>query len=141
MGGSGRPRRQRWRPCSATLCSVGLLVILITRKVWPMAAIAHRTASDIALRFADGTEQMLSEHRGRVVVLQVMSTRCTRCSQIVKLLNEWQQTPGIQPIGIAINAEAREMIHDFIARCSPAFPGALDDKHNICTLLGLARDQ
>jgi hypothetical protein len=89
----------------------------------------------------DGTEQRLSQYRGRVVVLQVMSTRCRRCVQIVKLLNGWQQSLGIQPVAIAINAEAREMIGDFVTHSAPEFPVALDSKKNICGLLDLPQDK
>ncbi|SRR5258708_6441734 len=106
-----------------------------------MAAIAQRAPAEAPLRMLDGAEQSLSQYRGRVVVLQVMSTRCSRCVQIVKLLNALQHDLGIQPIAIAINAEAREMIDDFVTHSTPEFPVALDSKKNICELLGLSADK
>lgn len=105
-----------------------------------MPAIAHRAAADIRLRLPDGSERMLSEYRGRVVVLQVMSTRCVRCAEIVALLNRLRRELAIQPIAIAVNGEARETIAEFAAACAPEFPLALDSKTNVCDLLGLPRE-
>ncbi|SRR5579871_6862116 len=105
------------------------------------AATPCKNASEMKLRLLDGTDRMLSDFRGRVVVLQVMSTRCSRCAQIVKLLNDLQRSLEIQPIAIAINAEAREMIDAFVAHSGPEFPVALDSKANLCDLLGLPQDK
>ena len=105
-----------------------------------MAAVAQKMPAELTLRMMDGQERMLSEYRGRIVVLQVMSTRCGGCVRKIKLLNDLQETFGndcIQPIAVAINTEAPEMIEEFIERSGPRFPVALSSKQNVCEFAGL----
>jgi len=89
----------------------------------------------------DGARLSLSEYRGRVVVLQILSTRCSRCAAIIQMLNRLQRELGIQAMAIAINAEARDKIEEFVRHSGPEFPVAIDTKANVCELLGLPHDK
>jgi len=96
---------------------------------------------DWELELIDGGRQALSQYRGRVVVLQILSTHCSRCAAIIQMLNRLQRELGMQALAIAVNAEAREKIEEFVRHSGAEFPVAIDTKANVCELLGLPHDK
>ncbi len=106
-----------------------------------MAAIAQRIPAEMMLHLMDGRSRQLSEYRGRIVILQVMTTRCSRCAGIVKLLNELQRSVNVQPIAIAIDPEAERRLPEFVERTAPEFPVAVSSKTTICELFDLPKER
>jgi peroxiredoxin len=106
-----------------------------------MASATQRLPLEWELELIDGGRQALSHYRGRVVVLQILSTRCSRCAAIVQMLNLLQREFGIQALALAVNADAREKIDEFVHHSGPEFPVAIDTKPNVCDLLGLPHDR
>lgn len=81
-----------------------------------------RPAPDLAWYAADGSQIQLSKHKGKVVVLEIMSTTCPHCQQSAQLLSRLQTEFGnkVQVLGMAINDDANAA--DFIRTYRVNFP-------------------
>lgn len=81
-----------------------------------------RPAPDLAWYAADGSQIQLSKHKGKVVILEVMSTTCPHCQQSAQLLSRLQAefAGKVQVLGLAINDDANAA--DFIRTYRVNFP-------------------
>ena len=90
-----------------------------------------RPLADITVPMADGKKVRLSQYRGKVMVVALVSTTCDHCISSLQTLSALQKdygARGFQAVGIAANDEAQSNLAGFI-RLQIAFPvGYLD--HN-----------
>ena len=104
------------RPLIATL--LALTAIL------PMMADAPRSSPEFVIKGAGG-QTLLSQYKGKVVLLMFMFTTCPHCQQSTQMLNGIQKEygpRGVQVLGVAFNEGAPLLVAEFIRRFQPTFP-------------------
>lgn len=85
-------------------------------------ATASRPAPDLTFQTSKGPDR-LSNYKGKVIALEILSTTCARCqatSKILSKLNTELGDKGFQPIGVAINEGAD--VAQFIRRFNVNYP-------------------
>jgi peroxiredoxin len=98
---------------------VGLLVAVGCA----MGAQVPRPSPEFAIQMPSGQQELLSKHKGKVVVLEFLLTTCPHCqnsSRILSKLKDEFGAKGFQPLGVAINPEAD--VTDFVRRFNVNFP-------------------
>ncbi len=95
------------------------------------AASTPRPLADVAVPMPDGKKVRLSQYRGKVMVVALVSTTCDHCIAALQMLSTIQKEygpRGFQAVGVAANDEAQDNLAGFI-RLQIAFPvGYLDQK-------------
>ena len=95
------------------------------------AASTPRPLADVTVPMADGKKVRLSQYRGKVMVVALVSTTCDHCIASLQTLSTIQKEygpRGFQAVGVAANDEAQANLAGFI-RLQIAFPvGYLDQK-------------
>jgi thiol-disulfide isomerase/thioredoxin len=84
-----------------------------------------RPAGEFAISMPDGTQQLLSQYSGKVVVLAFISTSCPHCQHTTQLLTAIQKeyaSRGVQMLAAAFNPEAQSLVTGFIKQFQPNFP-------------------
>ncbi|MGH9659987.1 MAG: redoxin domain-containing protein [Bryobacteraceae bacterium] len=72
-----------------------------------------------------GAQVLLSEYRGKVVLVAFLVTRCKICPRAVETLSALQKEyapRGFQALGTLIDEMAETLIGDFLVRHRPRFP-------------------
>jgi peroxiredoxin len=72
-----------------------------------------------------GGEALLSQFRGKVVLLAFIFTSCPHCQHTVGIMSDIQKeygSRGFQPLGAAFNEGAGQLLSGFLTQFHPAFP-------------------
>lgn len=84
-----------------------------------------RPAPEFAMEVANGKQWLLSQQRGKVVMIEFLLTTCPHCqntSRVVqKLVNEYGPQ-GFVAVGCAINDMAKLLVPDFIRNYGLSYP-------------------
>ena len=89
------------------------------------AATVPRHSPEFAVNMPDGTQKLLTQYRGKVVVLVFILTTCPHCQHTVGLLSKLQNEFGaqrLQVLAAAIEDNAKADVPGFIRQFRPAFP-------------------
>jgi peroxiredoxin len=100
-----------------------ILIGLLAAAVSVTGAQIPRQSPEFAIQLSNGQHELLSKHKGKVVVLEFMLTTCPHCQNSARLLSKLKNefgAKGFQPLGVAINPEAD--INDFVRRFEVNFP-------------------
>ncbi len=84
-----------------------------------------RRAGEFAIKAPDGSQILVSQYSGKVVLLAFMFTTCPHCqhaSQILSGLQREYADRGLQIIGSFFNDNAEQLIPGFQTQFQPAFP-------------------
>lgn len=84
-----------------------------------------RPAGEFAITMADGSQKLLSQYKGKVVVLAFISTTCPHCQHTTGVLSGIQAeygARGVQMLAAAFNPDAPQLLPGFLAQFKPAFP-------------------
>jgi thiol-disulfide isomerase/thioredoxin len=84
-----------------------------------------RRAGEFAISATDGSQILLSQYSGKVVLLAFMFTTCPHCqhtSQILSGIQKDYADRGLQIVGSFFNDNAAQLIPDFVVQFRPAFP-------------------
>jgi thiol-disulfide isomerase/thioredoxin len=84
-----------------------------------------RPAGEFAISMNNGSQTLLSQYSGKVVLLMFMFTTCPHCQRTTQLLNPIakEYAPrGVQILAAAFNEGASALVPGFIAQFQPAFP-------------------
>lgn len=76
-----------------------------------------RKAGEVTITLNSGEQLLLSSLRGKVVALEFLLTTCPHCQRCSGILQQMYQEfgpKGFQPIGAAINDNARTLVPEFI---------------------------
>jgi len=92
--------------------------------------------------FADmnGKEVSLSDHRGKVVLLNVWATWCPPCRQempSMQRLYEKFKGESFEILAVSIDSEGREAVAPFMREMNLTFPALLDPRETIMSLYGI----
>ena len=88
------------------------------------AVTVPRPAAEFVIR-GSGGEALLSQFRGKVVLLAFIFTTCPHCQHTVGVMNDLQKEfgpRGFQPLGAAFNDMAAQLLPSFLNQFHPAFP-------------------
>ena len=76
-----------------------------------------RKAPEFVIKLPDGSQKLLSQYRGKVVVLEFLLTTCQHCKNTSRLMNKLQAEygpRGLVSIGVAVNEGAAFMIPAYV---------------------------
>jgi peroxiredoxin len=88
------------------------------------AVTVPRPAPEFVIRGAGG-EALLSQYRGKVVLLAFIFTTCPHCQHSVGIMSEVQKeyaSRGFQALGAAFNEMAAQLVPSFVTQFHPNFP-------------------
>src|SRR5208283_3827467 len=88
---------------------------LMLAELW--AADIPRKAPELAVQLTGGGQILLSQFRGKVVMIDFVHTTCPHCqnaSTIVERLYKEYGPRGFQPLGVAFNDNAALLVPDFV---------------------------
>lgn len=84
-----------------------------------------RKAGEVTITMNSGEQVLLSSLRGKVVALEFLLTTCPHCQRCSGILQQMYQefgARGFQPIGAAINDNARALVPEFIYKLGLKYP-------------------
>ena len=90
-----------------------------------------RTSPELAINLYDGRQVLLSQYRGKVVVVAFILTWCPHCQKTIGYLIKDQNAfvaRGFQVLASAIEDVARINLPAFIRRFNPPFPVGFDNQ-------------
>ncbi len=103
-----------------------LLALGMAFALWPLAAAdVPRKAPELAVQLPEGKQVLLSQYRGKVVLLAFVHTTCPHCqhdSAIIEQLYKEYGSRGFQPIDIAFNDGAAALVQDFTSQLGLTYP-------------------
>ncbi len=112
----------------------GLVVCL-----WPLAAAGlPRLSPEYVIRLTTGRQLLLSQSRGKVVVLMFISTDCPHCQQTCRLVDRLYKEYGpkrFQPFAVAFNENAGLLAPDFIERFQISYPVGYGTRESVAAYL------
>jgi peroxiredoxin len=102
------------------------------------AATIPRQSPEFAIQTMDGKQILLSQYKGKVVVLAFILTYCPHCQKTCGILGQMQKEygpQGLQILASAIEDMAKMTVPDFIKKFQPPFPVGYDLRDNVYTYL------
>src|SRR5947209_7905695 len=88
------------------------------------AVTVPRPAPEFVIR-GPGGEALLSQYRGKAVLLALIFTTCPHCQHTVEIMSEVQKEygpRGFQALGSAFNEMASQLVASFVSQFHPNFP-------------------
>jgi peroxiredoxin len=98
-----------------------------------------RKAPEVTVVLNSNEQLLLSSLRGKVVALEFLLTtcpHCQRCSGILQKMYEEFGPKGFQPIGAAINDNARSLVPEFIYKLGLKYPVGVTPRDMAYEFLG-----
>lgn len=89
------------------------------------AAAVPRKAPELEIVDHTGKHHLLSNYKGKVVVVQFLLTTCQHCQAFSQMLNQFQLKygpRGFQALGAAVNEATPQMARDYAAQYAQGFP-------------------
>jgi peroxiredoxin len=112
--------------------AVGLNLKAFTAPVPPKAA-------EVAVTMNSGEQLLLSSFKGKVVALEFLLTTCSHCQHCSGILQQMYQEfgpKGFQPVGAAVNDNARTLVPEFIYKLGLKYPVGVTPHNMACEFLG-----
>lgn len=86
-----------------------------------------RPSTEYTFVLPDGTQQLLSQYRGKIIVLEFLKVTCPACREAAKTLQKIQKdyaAKGVQVVGVSIdnNVPSRELLSFSSEFAGDAFP-------------------
>jgi thiol-disulfide isomerase/thioredoxin len=88
------------------------------------AVTVPRPARELVIKTPEG-EKLLTQYRGKVVLLAFIFTSCPHCQHTVGIMSDIQREygpRGFQALGAAFNEGADQLVPGFVAKFNPSFP-------------------
>jgi len=102
-----------------------------------------RPSPEFVIQVPKGPESLLSSYRGKVVALEFIHTTCPHCQHsaqvMTKLYAEFGKD-GFQPLAVAWNDNAVELVPAFVQQLGVTFPVGSSDREHVLTYLGFDFD-
>lgn len=84
-----------------------------------------RQSPEYGFEVPGGKQVLLSQHKGKVIMLGFYLTTCPHCKDTVKVIEKLYKqygSQGFQPLGVCINDMAKMLTPDFIKEQGATFP-------------------
>ncbi len=101
-----------------------LAICLFSVSALPGATVP-RPAPEYGFELVGGKQVLLSQYRGKVVMLGFYLTTCPHCKDTVKIVEKLYKEyapQGFQPLGVCVNDMAKMLTSDFIKEQGASFP-------------------
>ena len=101
-----------------------LVLLLCLLAALTRAVTVPRPAHEFVIR-GTGGETLLSQYRGKVVLLAFIFTSCPHCQHTIGIMSDVQKeyrSRGFQALGAAFNEGADLLIPGFLSKFNPNFP-------------------
>jgi thiol-disulfide isomerase/thioredoxin len=95
------------------------------------AAALPRKAPEFVIKLPNGGQKLLSQYRGKVVVLEFLLTTCPHCKDTSRLMNKLQAEygpRGLVSIGVAVNEGAAMRIPAYVQETGANFVVGFSDR-------------
>lgn len=105
-----------------SLCLAALLLF---------AARVPRPAPDFSFSLPNGKQIKLSDYKGQVVVVEFLLTTCPGCKKASAALQRVYEElggRGFQPLGVAINEGAAELVPGFVRELRLTYPVGISNR-------------
>lgn len=113
-------------------------LVLLTAVSLAQAANIPRPAPEFVIRLADDSQILLSQMRGKVVVMEFLLTTCPHCKAaskvLTKLQNEWGPK-GMQCVGVAIDTMPKLLLPGFVAETGVSYPVGYSEYNTAVTFM------
>jgi peroxiredoxin len=121
-------------PAIAVLCgfSVSALAVMPT---------LPRKSPEFTITLPSGKQILLSSYRGKVVLLAWVHTNCVYCQALTLKLNKFDKElgpRGFQPLEVAWNEEARQLVPEFVRKFDVKFPVGYSEWNPIMSYMGFS---
>ena len=117
------------------LSTLAITSVLLTSAA---AATVPRQAPEFAILMPNKSQILLSQHRGKVVLLEILFTTCPHCqhaSQIMSKLQTEYGPKGFQALGVAFNEMAHMLVADFVRDYKVNYPVGYSPREPIVSFL------
>ncbi len=97
-----------------------------------------RKAPELAVQMTDGQQLLLSQFRGKVVMIDFVHTTCPHCqnaSSMVERLYKEYGPRGFQPLGVAFNDNASLLVPEFVKMLSLTYPVGVASRDTVLEYL------
>lgn len=101
-----------------------LAISLFSATALPGATVP-RPSPEFGFELPGGKQVLLSQYRGKVVMLGFYLTTCPHCKDTVKIVEKLVKEygpQGLQPLGVCVNDMAKMLTADFIKEQGATFP-------------------
>jgi len=89
------------------------------------AATVPRQSPEFGFELPGGKQLLLSQHKGKVIMLGFYLTTCPHCKDTVRTVEKLYKeygAKGFQPLGVCINDMAKMLVPDFAREQGATFP-------------------
>ncbi len=118
-----------------------LLVCLATLPVFSQAQEVPRKSPEFVIQIPKGPQLLLSQFRGKVVALEFLFTTCPHCqhsSQVMSKLYTELKPKGFQPLGVAFNERAEDMVPAFVQGLGVNYPVGVASQQSVYDYMGVS---
>ena len=87
--------------------------------------IVPRRAGEFVFHMPDGSQKLLTDYKGKTIVLALMYTTCPHCQKTAHVMSEIQTeyaSRGVQMLGAAFDQGAEQRVKEFISVLKLNFP-------------------
>jgi peroxiredoxin len=121
--------------------TAALALVAVALPVFAAEPPELRKSPEFTLTDANGKESLLSNYRGKVVVIGFVFTTCVHCqafSAMVEKLYKELGPRGFEPIDIAWNDNAKFLITNFAQQLGVTFPMYYSDYDHVMAYMGFS---
>jgi peroxiredoxin len=100
-----------------------------------------RKSPEFTIVLPSGKQILLSSYRGKVVLLAWVHTNCIYCQALTLKLNKFEKElgpRGFQPLEVAWNEEARQLVPEFVQKFDIKFPVGYSEWNPIMAYMGFS---
>ena len=113
--------------------------LLSTLSLLPaFAGTVPRKAGEFIVQLPEGGRKLLSDYRGKVVVLEFLFTTCPHCQHSAQTLTRLQREygpRGLQVLGVAFNQMSKMLVPDFVRDYKVGFPVGYSEREPVLAFL------
>jgi thiol-disulfide isomerase/thioredoxin len=102
-----------------------------------------RPLADVSVPMPDGKKIRLSQYRGKVMIVALISSTCDHCLNSIQMLGQFQKEygpKGFQVFGVAADDLAPKMVGPLTRLRQPGFPIGYLDQNTTMQLCDFKRD-
>lgn len=106
------------------LAAICMALTMLNVGVMPGATVP-RTSPEYGFEVTGGKQVLLSQYKGKVVMLGFYLTTCPHCKDTVKVVEKLYKefgAQGFQPLGVCVNDMSKMLTADFIREQGATFP-------------------